>query len=855
MKSAEIRESFLGYFEKHDHRRVQSSSLVPIDDPTLLFSNAGMNQFKAVFTGHEQRPYKRATSSQKCIRAGGKHNDLENVGETARHHTFFEMLGNFSFGDYFKAEAIEFAWEWSTKYIGLPADRLWVSIFEDDDEAFELWEKIVPELKGRVLRFNEKENYWSMGDIGPNGPCSELHFDRGEKYGTGPDDVVNGETDRFVEIYNLVFMQFNKDEAGNVAPLPKPSVDTGAGLERIACILQNGETNYETDLFMPIIHATEELTGQKYSDKSSKLSFRVIADHIRALTFAFSDGAVPSNDGRGYVLRRILRRAARHGRILGVTEPFIYKLTDTVADNMGDAYPELKTRLPQVTELIKSEEEKFNQTLDTGLSLFSNVARRIESQGSDTIPGEDVFTLYDTYGFPVDLTEVMARERNLHVDMAGFEKCMEEQKQRSKDARGSVNFVVTSYDAETEFAGYDDAWKLPVKVLSVKSRDDGSFEVLLDRTPFYAESGGQIGDTGVLEADGLRFEVTDTQKAGEAILHIGKNAQGDINDFVNKEITAIVDGDRQKATQRNHTATHLLHKALREVLGEHVQQAGSMVAPDRFRFDFSHFKAVTDDEIREIERRVNRMILQDYPVNWDVMPIEEAKEAGAMALFGEKYGDEVRMVQIGDGVSRELCGGTHVHRTGEIGMMVITQETAIAAGMRRMEAVTGEGAYNLTADYRANLTQLANMLKVTPEDIAERVEGLSRKLKEQQKELKKARQSEGDQKIKEHLGDLKQKGDFFYRVAEVENRGEAQQYLDNVKADKRAIVIGLKQDSSYFVTVSGTAAKSGKSAKEVIARFNEAFSGRGGGKDTFAQGGTKENFTLKDLEKVLADAL
>ncbi len=855
MKSAEIRESFLSYFEKHDHRRVQSSSLVPIDDSTLLFANAGMNQFKAVFTGQEKRPYSRATSSQKCIRAGGKHNDLENVGETARHHTFFEMLGNFSFGDYFKEEAIRFAWEWSTKYAGLSADRLWATVYEDDDEAYKLWEKIVPEIKGRVLRFDEKENYWSMGDVGPNGPCSELHYDRGEKYGTGPNDVVNGETDRFIEIYNLVFMQFNKDEKGIVSPLPKPSVDTGAGLERIACVLQQTETNYETDLFMPIIRATEELTRRRYSDESSTVSFRVIADHIRALTFAFSDGAVPSNDGRGYVLRRILRRAARHGRLLGVAEPFIYKLTDVVSDVMGHAYPELKARLPQVTELIKSEEEKFNQTLDTGLSLFSDVAKKVESQGGDTIPGEDVFTLYDTYGFPVDLTEVMARERDLKVDMSGFEKCMAEQKKRSKDARGEVTFSVESYDAETEFAGYDDRWRLEATVISVNPREDGGYEVLLDRTPFYAEAGGQVGDTGTLCAEGLEFEVQDTQKAGEAILHIGRNVKGDINDFVNKKIEADVDGERQKSTQRNHTATHLLHKALREVLGEHVQQAGSLVAPDRFRFDFSHFKATTEEQIHEIERRVNRMILQDYPVGWSIMSIEKAKESGAMALFGEKYGDEVRVVQIGDGVSRELCGGTHVSRTGEIGMMVITQETAIAAGMRRMEAVTGEGAYDLAADYRANLNRVANMLKVAPEEIAERVENLSKKLKEQQKELKRTRQSEGDQKIKQHLSDLRQKGDFFYRVAEVEDRGEAQQYLDNVKSDKRAIVIGLKQNSSYFVTASRAAIGEGKGAKEVIARFNEAFSGRGGGKDTFAQGGTKENFTLKDLEKVLAEAL
>ncbi len=848
MKSSEIRQSFLDYFRKLDHKVVPSSLLIPVDDPTLMFTNAGMNQFKLVFTGDEKRPYKRATSSQKCIRAGGKHNDLENVGETPRHHTFFEMLGNFSFGDYFKAEAIEYAWEFTTKIIELPKDRIWVSVFRDDDEAYELWEKIVPDLKGRILRFGEKENYWSMGDTGPCGPCSEIHFDRGEEFGTGSEDVVNGETDRFVEIWNLVFMQFDKDADGNITPLPRPSIDTGAGLERIVCILQDAETNFDTDLFVPIINALENICGKKYMTGSAGTSFRVVADHLRALTFAFSDGAVPSNEGRGYVLRRILRRAARHGRLLGVHEPFMYKLTPVVREIMGGAYPELESKAKHVTELIRAEEERFNETLDKGLALFDKVAKKVKSAGNNTIPGEDVFKLFDTYGFPVDLTEVMARESGLKIDMPGFEEHMSEQKRRSKEARGSVGLTVSSYKEESEFAGYSSMRCTEVTVLKVKEREDGRLEVLLDKTPFYGESGGQVGDTGRLTADGLVFEVLDTLKSGEAILHIGKNLQGSISAFENMKVCAEIDANRRKAIARNHTATHLVHKALREILGEHVEQSGSHVDHERLRFDFTHFKAVTPDELKQIEQRVNESIMANYPVKWRVTSIDEARTAGAMALFGEKYGERVRMVEIDD-YSRELCGGTHVKSTGEIGLFIITQETAVAAGMRRMEALTGEGAYRLMSEYRDSVYQISALLKSTQSELTERVESLINKVKEQQKEIEKSRQAHGDKKIKSNLDNLIQVGDYYFTTAEIGDRKEAQQYLDNIKNDSRKVIVCMKQESNYFIAVSKVAAENGVSAKSIIKSVNGMLSGRGGGKDTFAQGGTKQPFTLEELEK------
>jgi alanyl-tRNA synthetase len=717
MRSQEIRSSFLRYFADHGHKIVPSSPLIPHDDPTLLFINAGMNQFKKVFLGLEKRDYSTAASSQKCIRAGGKHNDLENVGFTARHHTFFEMLGNFSFGDYFKEKAIAYAWEYVTRILGLKPSNLYATVFTEDDEAERLWKKIAPELGDRILRFSEKDNYWSMGETGPCGPCSEIHYDRGDKY---PGEL-NGEGDRYVEIWNLVFMQFDRDESGNLTPLPRPSVDTGAGLERFAMILQNAESNYETDLFTPLIDRVSELSGVKYSSDQRGISHKVIADHIRALSFAIADGGIISNEGRGYVLRRILRRAARHGRLLNMHEPFLYKIVGPLTKIMGNHYPELNAKREHIELVVKSEEEQFGQTLDTGLEIFEDIVKKIESTDSTVIPGSDVFRLYDTYGFPVDLTDVMARERGLHADMEGFEKELEIQKQRSRKESNfktilSDAFIIKKRDEQVEpFIGYEFE-KIETGFLGSMSTDD-NYNIILNQTPFYAESGGQIGDTGYIYSDDFRIRVEDTQKRGEEILHIGKIEFGDISEGYSGKAIAEVDHEHRADIKRNHTATHLLHKALRLVLGDHVHQSGSLVDDERLRFDFTHSRAMTPQEVDKVENLVKGKIKEDLPVKWEVMPFEKAKEKRAMALFGEKYADEVRVVETGD-FSIELCGGTHVDNTADIGEFFITQETAIAAGMRRIEALTGRGAVTYLAEQEKVLSALSGFLNRDIESIA-----------------------------------------------------------------------------------------------------------------------------------------
>lgn len=859
MKSTEIRSKFIDYFKRHDHQEVQSSSLVPHDDPTLLFTNAGMNQFKKVFLGEESLPYKRATSSQKCIRAGGKHNDLENVGETARHHTFFEMLGNFSFGDYFKEEAIHFCWEFMTKELGLPTDKLWATVYLDDDEAFNLWKKIAPELGDRILRFDEKENYWSMGDTGPCGPCAEIHIDRGEKFDYGgPPSTVNGEGDRFIELWNLVFMQFNRDSEGNVTPLPKPSVDTGGGLERFACVLQNGETNYETDLFMPIIHEIEELSGRRYEIGSRGTSHRVIADHIRALTFAFSDGAVPSNEKRGYVLRRILRRAARHGRLLDLKEPFLYKLAGSVVSNMSTAYPELRQNLEHVSGIIKAEEERFGETLDTGLELFEQVVEKVKSTDGATIPGKEAFKLYDTYGFPFDLTQVMARERGMTVDEIGFEKELARQKQQSKEDYKSkgITFGGRTFDLDikTEFTGYNDNIRLETELVKVLPLDkDELHVVILKQTPFYAESGGQIGDTGKIFFNGNEFAVEDTKKEGDTVLHIGKNIKGDLKTALGKRVNAEVDITRQKSTQRNHTATHVLHAALRHVLGEHVRQAGSLVAPDRLRFDFTHYKAVEEGELRQIEDFVNRVVLQNHPVKWQITEFDSAKSAGAMALFGEKYGEEVRMVKIED-ISCELCGGTHVQATGEIGPFVIISESAIAAGMRRIEATTGEFALKFLQTKKETAETAAKLMKVPTDELVERLISLTESEKKLARELSDIKKK---QEIESAKGKLKSSGDIVNGVVlitdNVFGREAALTYTDQLKKADKPTLVGLLNDKNYFLAASPQAIEKGVDARKAINHVNKVFSGRGGGKPHFCQGGTKGELDPDSFKKALAD--
>jgi alanyl-tRNA synthetase len=715
MKSNQIRQAFLDYFAKNGHKVVASSPVIPADDPTLLFTNAGMVQFKNTFLGLEKRDYRRATTSQKCIRAGGKHNDLDQVGFTARHQTFFEMLGNFSFGDYFKEEAIYFAWEFVTKTLGLDPNRLYATVYNDDDDAERLWKKIAPELSDRVKRFGDKDNFWSMGETGPCGPCSEIHYDRGPAI---PGEL-NGEGDRFMEVWNLVFMQYNRDDKGIMTPLPKPSVDTGAGLERFCMVLQNGDSNYSTDLFEPLIAKVSELSGHPYKLGPEGVAHRVIADHVRALSFAIADNAVISNEGRGYVLRRILRRAARYGHELGLNEPFLYKIVPTLVDKMGGVYPEITAHRGKIELVIKSEEEQFDRTLENGLARFAEIIDKIG--GGKTILGAEVFKLYDTFGFPADLTEIMAREKGLAIDWAGFEKELEDQRDRSR--QGSSFTVNVTADAKvlpkTEFT-YDDV-KLETNAILGDKINESQY-LVLRKTPFYAESGGQMGDKGKIFSDKFEFIVDDTRKFGEGVVHIGHFSKPDNSLFESIRngqqiaVTAQIDTTRRDDIQRNHTATHLLHKALRLVLGDHVYQSGSLVAPERLRFDFSHFKAMTPAEIDKVENIVNEKIAADLPVSWQNKSMDEAKQMGAMALFGEKYGDTVRVVKAGD-FSMELCGGTHVKNTGDIGRLFITSESAIAAGVRRIEAITGREASKILSEYESLKKRLIPIINIAPDKL------------------------------------------------------------------------------------------------------------------------------------------
>ncbi|MBN2227887.1 MAG: alanine--tRNA ligase, partial [candidate division Zixibacteria bacterium] len=699
MKTSEIRQSFIDFFKNDDHKVYPSSPVIPFDDPTIMFTNAGMNQFKDIFTGKKRAEHPRAVSSQKCMRAGGKHNDLENVGRTGRHHTFFEMLGNFSFGDYFKEAAIKYCWDWVTKEIKLPKDKLYVSVYREDDEAFSLWEKIAPELKGgRVMRFDKKDNFWSMGEVGPCGPSSEIHFDRGEKYGTGPDAVVNGESDRFVEFWNLVFMQFDQKPDGSVVPLPKPSVDTGAGLERLACIIQNAESNYEIDLFRNIISHVAEISGKNYYTDDRGISHRVIADHVRALTFCIADGGGLSNEKQGYVLRRILRRAARHGRLLEIEGPFIHKLVPTLVDLMGDVYPEIKARQEHVENVIKSEEESFGRTLDSGLMHFDDIVKTMRKDGKKTIAGEDVFRLYDTYGFPADLTQIMAEENGLTLDMAGFEKAMAWRKDLSRSASNFdegdrvfyQNAIRSSLDnnkkaaVETVFVRKNfEIQSDVVAAIPFHYKRQNELGIITHETPFYVEAGGQISDWGTIQIGKETFIITLLLKQDKTVVHICDSpASIKPEDITGKPAILSIDTERRWDIMRHHTATHLLHAALRKVLGDHVYQSGSYVGPDKLRFDFSHFKPMTPEELTEVERIVNEQILKGKAVHTKEEDIETAKQEGAMAIFGEKYDSRVRVVTV-DEFSKELCGGTHVDNIAQIGPFLITLETGIAAGVRR----------------------------------------------------------------------------------------------------------------------------------------------------------------------------
>ena len=741
--TAQIRQQFLDYFSSKGHEPLASSSLVPGNDPTLLFTNAGMVQFKDVFLGQDKRPYNKATTSQRCVRAGGKHNDLENVGYTARHHTFFEMLGNFSFGDYFKREAINYAWEFLTKVLELPAEKLWVTVYENDTEAAAIWLDEIGVSASRFSRIGDKEggkqyesdNFWSMGDTGPCGPCTEIFYDHGEHIAGGPPGTLEEDGDRYIEIWNLVFMQYNRDKSGKMEPLPRPSVDTGMGLERLAAILQNGHSNYDIDLFQALIAEAAKLTGY---DDINHSSLKVIADHIRSCSFLIVDGVLPSNEGRGYVLRRIIRRALRHGHKLGQKELFFHKLVKTLVEQMGEAYPELAQAQSAVEKALKREEQRFAETLDQGMKILDDGIASIK--GAE-IPGEMVFKLYDTFGFPVDLTADIARERNLTLDMPGYEKAMNEQRQRARSAsKFGVDYNdAISTDAVTNFTGYeklkDEAeiialYKAGEAVTSLEAGDEGI--VILSRTPFYAESGGQVGDTGLLQNDQCRFDVMDTQKQSNAFIHIGSLAEGSLE--VGDKLTAVIDAQHRDATIRNHSATHLMHAALRQVLGEHVQQKGSLVNSERLRFDFSHNEAVTPAQIFEIEQIVNQQIRHNLSTEANVMAIADAKAKGAMALFGEKYGDEVRVISMGD-FSIELCGGVHVNRTGDIGAFKIIAETGIASGVRRIEAITGLAAVDHFNHQSNKINKISSLLKASSDEVEDKLQQLLSKLKTQEKEI------------------------------------------------------------------------------------------------------------------------
>jgi len=842
MKTTEIRDRFLKYFERHGHTLVPSSSLVPGNDPTLLFTNAGMVQFKDVFLGAEKRPYLRAASSQRCVRAGGKHNDLENVGYTARHHTFFEMLGNFSFGDYFKRDAIRFAWEFLTRDLKLPADKLWVTIYRDDDEAADIWLKEIKVDPKRFTRLGEGSNFWQMGDTGPCGPCSEIFYDHGPGVAGGPPGSPDEDGDRYIEIWNLVFMQFNRDAAGKLHPLPKPSVDTGMGLERIAAVQQGVHSNYEIDLFRALNDAAAAVLG--VADKKNK-SLNVIADHIRSCAFLIVDGVLPSNEGRGYVLRRIIRRAARHGHLLGATAPFFHKLVAPLVKEMGTAYPELAKAQTQVERALRQEEERFAETLSTGLKILEDDIARLG--GKRIIPGETVFRLYDTFGFPADLTADIARERGLTLDMDGFEREMDKQRERARDASsfkaaGAANLEELGIEPAA-FSGYettrDEAQITAIRAgeRDVKELGTGQEGVIyLNRTPFYAESGGQVGDQGRLVAANGTFEVQDTQK-GHA--HIGRMISGALK--VGDRLRCEVDATKRQATANNHSATHLLHAALRQVLGTHVTQKGSLVDAERLRFDFTHPEPVTRAQLEEIERLVNVQIRANHEVGTRLMPIKEAMAAGAMALFGEKYGDEVRVVGMGE-FSTELCGGTHVRRTGDIGLLKIVAEGGVASGVRRIEAVTGEGAFEAVRETEARLTAIAELVRGTRDEAPRKVEQLLGRIKGLEKEIETLRHKLASGQGGDLTSQARDVKGVKVLAARVEG-ADARTLRDTIdklkdKLQSAAIVLAAVQDGKVTLVAGVTKDLTGKvPAGELVNQVAMKVGGKGGGRADMAQAG------------------
>ena len=846
MKSAEIRQEFLEFFAARDHEIVPSGSLVPGNDPTLLFTNAGMVQFKDVFLGEEIRNSLRATSSQRCVRAGGKHNDLENVGYTARHHTFFEMLGNFSFGDYFKQKAIEYAWEFLTVNLALPPEKLWITVFEEDDEAASIWLDEIKIDPARFSRMGKKDNFWAMGDTGPCGPCSEIFYDHGPEVDGGPPGSAEEDGDRYIEIWNLVFMQFDRKADGTMIPLPKPSVDTGAGLERLAAVLQNVYSNYEIDLFQSLIKNIAELTGETNIENTS---LRVIADHIRACAFLVVDGVIPSNEGRGYVLRRIVRRAVRHGYQLGVKDVFFYKLVASLVSIMGSAYPELVEAKGFVERVLKEEEEQFARTLENGMIILEKAITELKG---DTIPGETVFKLYDTYGFPVDLTADVAREHNINLDLDGFEQAMSVQKDQARAASnfGNVEKLDIAPDLATNFTGYErlDGTCLVTSIFTIQGdsleKAPAGEEVLLvlNASPFYGESGGQVGDHGVLDNDNCNFKVLDTQKQSDALIHRGVLESGTLQ--VGDELLALVEAYDRSAITLNHSATHLMHAALRSILGEHVTQKGSLVDADHLRFDFSHSTSVTEEELKRIEDQVNSEILSNSSVEKEVIPISEAKKRGALALFGEKYGDEVRVVTMGDDYSVEFCGGCHVNRTGDIGLFKLISETGISAGVRRIEAVTGRGALTHIEKEERTLKQVMKAVNSGRLELVDKVQQLAasnRALEKQLEQLKGSMASNVSDDLTSHATEI---NGVQVLVANLENFNtkSLRDMVDQLKNKLGTAVIVLASANeeqgkvNLVVGVSKDLTKKVK-AGELANMVAKQVGGKGGGRADMAMAG------------------
>jgi alanyl-tRNA synthetase len=870
MNSKEIRQSYLDFFKNKQHHIVPSAPVVPQDDPTLIFINAGMNQYKDIFLGIRKKQHPRIADSQKCIRVSGKHNDLEEVGRDTYHHTFFEMLGNWSFGDYFKAEAIRWAWELFTDVWKLPKDKLWATVFEGDqadgvgadEEAENEWKKQTDIDHSHILRCSKKDNFWEMGETGPCGPCSEIHIDLGP---TGCDSKdpnheckVNGDCARYIELWNLVFIQYYRDETGKLNQLPDKHVDTGAGFERIVAVMQNKKSNYDTDLFMPIINEIAQITGKPYSDGEDGVAFRVLSDHIRALSFAIADGAIPGNEGRGYVLRRILRRAARFGRVLGMQEPFFYKLVSPLVTIMGEAYPELKERHQYIARVIKAEEESFGRTLDRGIEIFEQKANALTADKKTVFAGQDAFLLHDTYGFPLDLTELMAEEKGLSVDNKSFNKAMAEQRERSSKSR-DIKYAtvdISSDEKGSEFIGYNED---EANATIVHFQGD---QLVLSETPFYAESGGQLGDAGVIKNANFEFKVSGTKNIGEHIVHFGEIVSG-IAPHSGDKVVAVIDQEKRRSIERNHTVTHLAHQALRTVLGDHVHQAGSMVHPDYMRFDFTHFEKVSADDLQIIEEIVNSKILNNMPVEWTITNFDAAKKSGAMALFGEKYGDEVRMVEIAD-YSKELCGGTHVRATGEIGDFVIVSESAVAAGIRRIETVTGFAAQKYLRSRAQFLDEAAKLLNCQPAEVTGRIDAMLKERKTIEQELTQLRQHRSQMAVADIFSAAEDVNGIKVVAAEIQaNNIDELKKAGDLLRDKiqsgvgvLGAVIGDKVNFVCIVT-QDVIKDRGIIAGDVVKKVASFAGGGGGGSPHMATAGAKQvenlGLALSKVSEIVAE--